>query len=220
MAETKHHAGVTFIGTDAERIAYDTTGLRAGATWIDTDTDDVLFWNGNTWSALGVGCIFVQTANKTIVNTTTETTLIGAGVGSVTLPANLLRAGKSIRITARGINSTGPAAGTLTFRAKLGGTNVCASPSNAATNNLVNRGWRIAVDITCRTVGATGTVRAQGSIYRSTGAGTSNTWMLVSTSDTVINTTTVLAINVTAQWGTASASNTITCTNLTIEILK
>jgi hypothetical protein len=43
--------------------------------------------------------LFAATADKTVANTTTETSLVGTGVGTLTLPANCLTAGRSVRVT-------------------------------------------------------------------------------------------------------------------------
>ena len=61
-------------------------------------TVDGSIWNDSTQKALQtsvsgieqslMGCIFTQTADQTIADTVTETTMFGTGVGTLTLPAN------------------------------------------------------------------------------------------------------------------------------------
>jgi len=50
---TRHHAGPLFTGTQAERLALDTTGLASGAQWIETDTGAIVWWNGSIWTSSG-----------------------------------------------------------------------------------------------------------------------------------------------------------------------
>lgn len=65
--------------------------------------------------------IFSQTATRTITNTTTETSQFSTGVGTLTLPANFFKVGKTIRLMLRGyISTTGTP--NATIRIKLGST--------------------------------------------------------------------------------------------------
>lgn len=180
------------------------------------------FTNGMAQST--VGCIFTQTASVTVNNTATERTLIGAGIGTLTLPANALAIGKTIRIMASGYYSfIGTLAQTLTFRIRLGGiagTIVLATGVNPAAAIIANRSWRIDAEITCRTLGALGTVFSQGMVTLSTTAVLGTVWDMMTAITSAINTTVAQAIVVTADWNGAVAGDTITCTNLTVELLN
>lgn len=48
---TVNHAGSIYRGTHAERNALETTGLKRGTLWIETDTDLVRCWIGDEWVA-------------------------------------------------------------------------------------------------------------------------------------------------------------------------
>jgi len=166
-----------------------------------------------------VGCIFTQTTTGTVSNTTSETDFTSTGVGTKTLPANFFVAGKTIRIKGRGFHSTSGTP-TLRVKAKLGSTIVLdtgVQTSTAASND----GFMFEADITNRTTGATGTVFAQGFYAEKlTSPGSINNFAWTNTATTTINTTASQALSVTIQWGTASASNTISLTNFTIEVLN
>ena len=56
--------------------------------------------------ALPASVIYRQTADKTVANTTTETSIIGTGVGTLPLPANFLIPGRTLRLTFEGVYST------------------------------------------------------------------------------------------------------------------
>jgi hypothetical protein len=41
-----------YIGTNAERIAMSTTGVKAGATFFETDTKNIYIYSGSAWVAI------------------------------------------------------------------------------------------------------------------------------------------------------------------------
>jgi len=158
--------------------------------------------------------LFVQTQTVTVSSTTAETTLIGAGVGNVTLPAGFFVAGKSIGIKAFGIHSSAGGV-TIRLRIKLGSTTIL---DTGATNsgNDTDQGFSIDADICCRTSGVSGTVIGQG-YYLEEGSNEKHAGM-VNTTTTTIDTTAALAVNLTAEWSTSSASNSISCTKLYLDV--
>lgn len=155
-----------------------------------------------------VGTLFTQTADTTVANTTTETTLFGTGVavgGGLTLPANFFVAGKTIKIHIRGYHSsTGNP--NVTFKVKLGST-VVATGTGVSGNGSTS-GFYFDSEITCRTTGATGTVSA-GAQYNEVHSSGLNLG-IVQTGTTTIDTTASHVLDVTITWGTANAGNTIT----------
>ena len=198
-----------------------------GYLYAKNDLTERLAFGSFTLEEILSGVIFTQTANQTVVNTVTETTLIGTGVGTVTLPANFLKsafgtAGRTIRITARGIYGTDLVAPTLNIRVKLGSTTVVSTGVITTAANLTNKFWEATAYITCRTSGATGTVMGNGAFLHDDALAnnTLSIWGMTNTGTTTINTTEAQAIDVTAEWGTADADNTITCQILTLEVLN
>lgn len=202
--------------------------VRIGQGTAPTSPAEGDVWNDSTQKALRTRLasltsainttMFVATGSATIANTTTETTLLGSGSGTSTLPASLLAIGKSLRLRLSGVLSTDASAGTLTIRAKLGSTSIAASTAVTPSNSLSNVAWILDVDLTCRTIGASGTVFGQGMMQIADSTG--RVIGLAATAAVTVDTTSSLAVNVTAQWGTASASNTITCSNATILLLN
>lgn len=152
--------------------------------------------------------LFTQTQSVTVANTVTETTIIGTGTGSVTLPANYGLLGKNILIEGFGYHSAGGNP-TIQIRIYKGSTlllDTTAVTSGNGTNNLI----QIRANICWR---STTSVFAQG-FYQESGGG-SNNFEMVNTAATTVNAT-AEALNITATWGTAAVGNTITLTNLTI----
>lgn len=161
-----------------------------------------------------VSLLYSQTIDKTVADTTDETSLLSAGRGSKTLPADLLEQGTTIRIALSGhISDTGNP--TMDIKASLGGTEVCSTGAENLGTSVSQVDFHLLIYITCRTTGASGTVVASGLFEHDDGT----SFGLVKTTATTIDTTGALAIDVTATWGTQSASNTITCQEVTIERL-
>jgi len=158
------------------------------------------------------GSLFVQTNSVTVGNTVSELTLLGTGQGSLTLGANFFRAGKSFRIWARGvISDTGTP--TLRIRVKLGATTILDTTAVTLAGTLSNNEWEMNCLVTCRTVGVSGTVFAQGHFQEFP----NNRLGMPNTTTSTIDTTASQVINITALWGTADPANTMTCTNVMIE---
>jgi hypothetical protein len=186
--------------------------------------------NGGIWkfdtgaaTAFVTGCVFTQTATVTVSNTTTETTLVGSGSGSVTLPAGFHLAGKTVRIRASGIYSTQAVPITLNIRVKYGSVTVLETGDETPSGSVSSKGWSLDVEITCRTTGATGTVFTQsyGGFMHYSNARTLQGWDFSSTATTTIDTTASQAISITADWGGGvAAADSISCTNLSVEILN
>lgn len=190
-------------------------GTTEGQIWNDSTQKTITAYESGLKQYIS-SSIFTQTQSVTVANTVTETALTGTGVGTLTLPANFLIAGKTIRITARGIHSA-TGSPTIQIKIKLGSTTILDTGAN---NSGTSTNTEFALDgiITCRTTGASGTLMGQGA-YREDDVN-ANLFGMVNTATTTIDTTVSQAISVTAQWGTASSDNTITLTNLMVEILN
>lgn len=159
---------------------------------------------------------FVQTASGNVNNTTTETTLVSTGNGNATLEANFLNPGRKIRVKASGFYSN---TGTPTLRIKVKFGSVIILDTTAFTTivGAANNQWDLEGIITVRSSGASGTVIGQGTVSFNTSGTAAQIVQMVNTSTVIVDTTVTNTVTVTAEWGTASSSNTITCTDLTLE---
>jgi len=103
MAETKHHSGFMLLGTNAERIAYTTTGLREGVQWVESDTNAVYVWNGSIWVGAGGGSSVLGIVAKagdytaTVSDYTIVVTCSIANI-TITLPAAVDNTGRIYNI--------------------------------------------------------------------------------------------------------------------------
>jgi Pectate lyase superfamily protein len=168
-----------------------------------------------------VALFFTQTATVTVTNTVTETSLAGAGVGTLTLPAAGLVVGRELRLDVWGvISSLGALPGTLNVKVKLGSTVIISSGAVTLITSLSNALWHLEAKITCRTVGASGTIIAQGKFVTTNVLADSTEVLSNALSTVTVDTTVSELLDVTATFGTASASNSISATNLALETLN
>lgn len=167
---------------------------------------------GMDWAAL-LNSPQPTSAGAALANSATLTDV--SALPNWVLPANFCQNGSAFRLTARGVFST-TGTPTLTLGFYFGGVaGVALAASNAITTatTLTNVQFEIEATMTVRSTGTTGTAWTQGRVL----LGTSATAFAVSPlpgaapSAVTIDTTAAKAITVGAQWGTASASNTLTC---------
>jgi len=194
----------------------------SGDIWHDSTQNAVQAYVNAIEQTLG-GVIFTQTATRTIADTVTETSLLTTGVGTLTLPANFFVAGKTVRITILG-NVADTGTPTVTLKLKHGAVTIINSGAITFTNLTGTEEFRCVCDITCRTAGAAGASTVAGSVWftydTTTGAGAMNGLDIPVTTVTTVDTTASGALDLTFQWGTASASNTISSLIATVEVLN
>jgi hypothetical protein len=159
----------------------------------------------------GYSLLFAQTTATTVANTGVATTLIGAGSGSLTLAGGYWSAGKTIRVKMAGVIST---TGTPTFviDPRLGSHGVGGSAVTLAT--LSSAPFNVECTFTCITTGASGSFSA-GGVWS---AGDSHG--VINAVTTTFDTTAANAVDILAQWGSASPSNTVTSAIVTLEGLN
>jgi hypothetical protein len=156
--------------------------------------------------------LYAQTANSTIVtNTTTETTIIGAGVGTLTVLANGFSVGDSFRAVFGGVIN---AENNQTIRIKLKSGSVILLDSglqnlgSAVTDDV----WSLNVDFTIRQIGTTGvaSIVSLGNFhYTKTNNASVQGFGFNVVNSTTFDTTISNVLDVTAQWGAASTGNNI-----------
>jgi hypothetical protein len=140
-------------------------GLAEGDLWLEAPGNRRLVYQAGARQALET-VLFTGSARVVVTNTTAETSLLAAGVGTLTLPANFLTPGKSLLLRLRGITSAPASASTGTFRVRLGSASFVSS-ALSYTPNMANRFTDFELQFTCLEAGAAGGVVAGGS-FRST----------------------------------------------------
>jgi len=172
-------------------------------------------WHVTASKGIHEGIIFEQTSAVTVASSTSEVTLVDTGFGgNSTLPANFYAAYTVLRIRGRGYVSN-TATPTLTLKVKHGSTVIASTGAITTASGLSNTGWSLEATIVCRSSGGSGTVMAQGEARIN-----STFYPMVNTATVTIDTTATQTASITAQWGTNSASNTITCQELITEVRR
>jgi hypothetical protein len=139
------------------------------------------------------------------------------------LSANYLFVGQRLRMTAYGVFSSASAPTLLlgVYYGGVAGTALAATAANTIGNGT-NWPWQLWLDIEVRSIGSSGTVWCNGQAIIGTSLTQPATPYFLPSSQTqpvTINSTTANALTVGAQWGTSSASDTITCEDAYIETL-
>jgi len=155
--------------------------------------------------------LFAQTANSTTITTTTdELTLIDGGVGSLIVPANGFVVGDSFRVEMGGLMS---AHNNDTIRIRLKSGAVSLGDSGPLTMpQISNQVWMLNVTFTIRAIGASGVASivslAQFHILKAA-SGTQQGFAWNTVNNTTFDTTISNTLNVTAQWSSNNANNSI-----------
>jgi len=194
-------------GLNIVRLAHVTTD----GSHVTAIVDDRIAWDVTGGVAGNAGVFYAATADAAAVaNTTTATTCVGTGVGSLTFAAGALTAGKVLRVRGWGVvSSTGSP--TLTLSLKIG-AGVLAT---AAVTLAGVSGQPIAFEVLAivRAGGGSGSAYGVGTVATGTAAIAPNA--ANASFDNSVST----AVDVQAQWSAASVSNTFTCKGLVAEIL-
>jgi hypothetical protein len=167
-------------------------------------------WYGSTQKAMAAqvdgltqrlaGCLYTQGADVTVTASGADTTLCGdtGAIGSRTLPANFLVAGKTLRVSIRGYFSTAATAGSCLPKLSLGTTVVAAAAAGRTlASSRTGELWEATIWLTCRTTGASGTVVAQGRMNTAASASSDTPIEMPNSSTVTLDTTASQAVNFT-----------------------
>ena len=162
--------------------------------------------------------LFTQSVNgPTVTATTTESTIIGTGSGTLTIPANAFQVGDSFRVDIMG-HISAKNNDTIRIRVKagsilLGDTGVVTMP------NITNKHFDMSLNFTIRSLGAAGvaSIASGGQFTYSKNASNAfegSDFSLVN--NTTFDTTISNTLNITVQWNSTSALNSIYTEILTL----
>lgn len=169
-------------------------------------------------------CIATATQDGTAVaNTTTESIVFP----NITIPANFLQDGRTLRLTAYGKHST-TATPTITFAIRFGGvsgTLLATTEAITTGSGVSNANWMINATIQVRTNGATGTLLVMGhaAVHTSATAVAQNVFGVSgfdAPAAVTVDLTADAALSLTADWSAASSSNTLTGMIYHLEVLN
>ncbi len=176
----------------------------------DGSTGQILQTDGSgnvSWANPYIGGLFSQTGDSVTVSaTTTETSILGGGVGTLTVPANTFQVGDSFHCKIGG-NLSAVNSEDLTIRIK---SNVLLAEFDVTfdTSNFPSF-WELEVDFTIREVGVAGVIQTNSHFnYIATGGGGTYEGKGYNTNAT-IDTTSSNTLDITVEWGSTNAGNAI-----------
>jgi hypothetical protein len=180
-----------------------------GVTAADSGGETVVTIPGPS-ATTNVG-FFAQTANSTpITNTTTQTSLINGGVGTLSVPANGFKVGDSFRAVMAGVLNI---ANNQTIRIRLKSGSVILLDSGVQSiTNITNDVFSLNVDFTIRSLGTSGvaSIVTLGTFhYAKTSNSTVQGFAFNVVNSTTFDTTISNTLDITVQWGAANAGNSI-----------
>ena len=164
------------------------------------------------------GGLFAQTALGTaITNTIVETSMIGTGVGSLSVPANFFKVGDSFALKMCG-NLSSASNEDIHIRIKSNGI-VIGDLGVFAMKIATNKYFELVVDFTITKIGGPGVaelfVNGQYS-YNHNAAGELDGKNFALISNTTFNTTILNTLTITGQWGLANINNSIQSQNFVL----
>jgi hypothetical protein len=155
--------------------------------------------------------LFAQTGDSVAVTaTTTETTIINGGVGTLSVPANGFNVGDTFRAHFAGQMSA-KNNDSIRIRVKAGSV-VLADSGLQTMPTTTNAVWSLSLDFTIRQLGGAGTasvVTIGNFLHVKQSNNTSQGFGFNTVNNTTFNTTIPNTLNVTAQWSSNSADNSI-----------
>ena len=162
-------------------------------------------------SSTGVGGLFAQTASSASVSGITEQSIIGAGVGTLSVPANGFKIGDSFTCALDGLLSSISAA-TIHIHVKTLSGVILADTGVVTMAAATDKPWLLSLFFTVRTLGGAGTasISSGGLFSYIRNGGTQFEGFVLSTiNSTTFDTTINNTLVITAQWNSDSASNKI-----------
>jgi hypothetical protein len=166
----------------------------------------------------GTNGLYAQTALGTVIaNTTVETSLVGVGVGTLSVPANAFQIGDSFTIKLCGKLSC---ANNETIHIKLKSNGIVIADAGIFQMKIsTNKYFELVADFTITKLGAAGVAElfVNGQYSYNQNANTQLDGVnFALISNTTFDTTIANALTITAQWGLANASNSIQSQNFVL----
>lgn len=165
--------------------------------------------------------LFTGTSVVTITNSTVETSVIGTGLGSKTIPTAFWTPGAKLYARNLGVYSAAVTPGNLTAKAKLGSTVLASTTLTSLLSLASTLGYESTCEITCATSGASGVLIVTGYVgYTSSSVGARLFNDLNNSGNTVsIDLSVDLIFDATVQFSVASTSNIIKSQSLSFSAI-
>jgi hypothetical protein len=164
------------------------------------------------------GGLYAQTETGPSITGIAEQSIIGSGVGSLSVPANGFQIGDSFTCDLDGIISCVSSA-TIHIHVKTIGGIILADTGVIALAAATNKPWIFNLYFTIRTLGGSGVASiSSGGLFSYIRNGGTNFegFVLSNINTTTFDTTIDNTLVITVQWNTANASNTIKSYNFVL----
>ena len=189
------------------------TGITADSTYVVEYSGTTYKIKHSTISPLPISYgLFSQTGSSiTVSGTTVESSIIGGGVGSLSIPANSFRVGDSFNGVLIGhISCVGTA--TLQIRIKTATGILLSDTGVIAMETATTKHWKLDVNFTIRNLGAasTGSIASGGVFSYTKNSGTNfegTNFSIIN--NTTFDTTITNTLLITAEWNTNNTGNSI-----------
>ena len=162
--------------------------------------------------------LYAQTNLSTpVVNTTAETTIVGSGIGTLTVPANAFKIGDSFIAKMCGKMSCLNNAN-LTIKINSNGIPIVTIPLLNLTT-ATNKIWDLVIDFTIAQIGGVGVAVLHVNGTFSYNKQSNNEYIATNfliIDNTAFNTTILNTLDITATWDIASPSNSIQSQNFNL----
>lgn len=204
----------TFIGAQGISGSLSISGLTAGsfgdsAMVINPSTHVVGTMPQGLRTTYG---LFSQTGTSiTVSGTTTETTIVDGGVGTLSVPANGFSIGDAFRADLAGELSSANNE-TIRIRVKTGNTILLDTGAQTISPAVTNNVWTLSINFNIRNIGVAGVadiVSIGRFTYAKTVNGTVEGFSFNTVNNTTFDTTITNTLDITVQFGSTSASNRI-----------
>ena len=164
----------------------------------------------------GVGGSFAQTVQSAIINTVGEQSIVGTGIGTLSVPSNTFKIGDSFHAKIGGvINATGGGGRSeITFKIKNGAT-ILASSGVFDLDTAINEAWELELDFTINTIGAGGTIATNGN-FEFTKTNDRKLSGTVFQDVQSIDTTIVSTLDITVEWNVLNVGDDIYSSNFVL----
>lgn len=190
------------------------TSSVSGQIWTASSTD-----GSGGWADKSINVLYTSTADGSVGNTVTPTSIIGTGAGTLTIPANYLVAGSTIKVKSFGV-FTNDAGNSIYFQTTLGGSNMGLTASNTIIGALSGQTYEIEYTISVRGTGTTAAIVTSVRLTYTSAAGIESV-VLNNFSGATVNTTISNAIDFQGRFNAASSGgNNITSSYCQIKIEK
>jgi hypothetical protein len=162
--------------------------------------------------------LFAQTSDSLSASGVIAQSIIGSGVGTLTVPANGFSVGDSFQASFDGLLSCLGSA-TLRIQVKTLGGTILTDTGIIAMETTTSKSWLLTLYFTIRTIGGitVASISSGGLFSYIKNAGTNfEGYVLSAINNTTFDTTIANTLVVTAQWNTGSVTNQIQSRNFTL----